>query len=61
MDILHARISKDTRAQEAREKGMYPYFRAIESKQGTEVDMAGQHVIMLGSNAYTALTYRIQS
>lgn len=56
MDLLHQRISKDTRAKEAREKGMYPYFRAIESKQGTEVDMAGQHVIMLGSNAYTALT-----
>lgn len=56
MDLIHARIAKDTRAQEARENGLYPYFRAIESKQGTEVDMAGQHVIMLGSNAYTALT-----
>lgn len=56
MDLLHTRISKDTRAKEARENGMYPYFRAIESKQGTEVDMAGHHVIMLGSNAYTALT-----
>lgn len=56
MDILHTRVTKDTRAKEARENGMYPYFRAIESKQGTEVDMAGQHVIMLGSNAYTALT-----
>lgn len=55
MDLLHTRIAKDTRAQEARENGLYPYFRAIESKQGTEVDMAGQHVIMLGSNAYTAL------
>lgn len=56
MDLLHTRISKDTRAKETRAAGMYPYFRAIESKQGTEVDMAGQHVIMLGSNAYTALT-----
>lgn len=56
MDLIHARIAKDTRAKEARENGLYPYFRAIESKQGTEVDMAGQHVIMLGSNAYTALT-----
>lgn len=56
MDLLHTRISKDTRAKEARENGLYPYFRAIESKQGTEVDMAGHHVIMLGSNAYTALT-----
>lgn len=56
MDILHERIAKDTRAKEARANGLYPYFRAIESKQGTEVDMAGHHVIMLGSNAYTALT-----
>lgn len=56
MDLLHKRFLKDTRAKDARDKGMYPYFRAIESKQGTEVDMAGQHVIMLGSNAYTALT-----
>lgn len=56
MDILHQRISKDTRPQETRERGLYPYFRTIESKQGTEVDMAGHHVIMLGSNAYTALT-----
>lgn len=56
MDLLHERIAKDTRAEEARANGMYPYFRAIESKQGTEVEMEGQHVIMLGSNAYTALT-----
>lgn len=35
---------------------MYPYFRAITSKQGTEVEMAGQKVLMFGSNAYTGLT-----
>lgn len=56
MDLLHQKVTKDTRAKEARENGMYPYFREIVSKQGTEVDMAGHHVIMLGSNAYTALT-----
>ena len=56
MDLLHQKVAKDTRAKEARENGMYPYFREIVSKQGTEVDMAGHHVIMLGSNAYTALT-----
>lgn len=56
MDLLHEKLAKDVRAKEARAKGLYPYFRAIESKQGTEVDMAGHHVIMLGSNAYTALT-----
>ena len=38
------------------EAGVYPYFRAITSKQGTEVDMEGHHVLMFGSNAYTGLT-----
>jgi len=36
--------------------GVYPYFRAITGKQGTEVDMGGNHVLMFGSNAYTGLT-----
>ena len=36
-------------------KGVYPYFRAIEGKQGTEVEMGGHHVLMFGSNAYTGL------
>ena len=35
--------------------GVYPYFRAITSKQGTEVDMDGHHILMFGSNAYTGL------
>ena len=38
------------------ELGVYPYFRAITSKQGTEVDMEGHRVLMFGSNAYTGLT-----
>ncbi len=37
-------------------QGVYPYFREIYGKQGTEVDMAGQRVLMFGSNAYTGLT-----
>ena len=32
------------------------YFREIEGKQGTEVEMGGKHVLMFGSNAYTGLT-----
>ncbi len=36
--------------------GIYPYFREIEGKQGTEVTMGGHHVLMFGSNAYTGLT-----
>ena len=38
------------------EAGMYPYFRQITSKQGTEVEMGGHKVLMFGSNAYTGLT-----
>lgn len=56
MDILHERLSKFTLPDEVRKQGLYPYFREIEGKQGTEVEMDGHHVIMLGSNAYTGLT-----
>ena len=38
------------------EMGVYPYFRAISGKQGTEVEMEGHKVLMFGSNAYTGLT-----
>ena len=37
-------------------QGIYPYFREIEGKQGTEVTMEGRRVLMFGSNAYTGLT-----
>lgn len=37
--------------------GVYPYFREITSKQGTEVtDIDGHSILMFGSNAYTGLT-----
>lgn len=36
--------------------GVYPYFREITSKQGTEVtDIDGHTILMFGSNAYTGL------
>lgn len=56
MDLLHERLSKYTRPQEYMAMGVYPYFREIEGKQGTEVEMSKQHVLMFGSNAYTGLT-----
>lgn len=37
------------------EAGIYPYFRQITGKQGTEVQMDGKSVLMFGSNAYTGL------
>jgi 8-amino-7-oxononanoate synthase len=35
---------------------IYPYFRPISSAQDTEVLIAGQKVLMLGSNSYLGLT-----
>ena len=56
MGILQDRLAKYTLPQEYMKKGVYPYFREIEGKQGTEVDMGGHKVLMFGSNAYTGLT-----
>ncbi len=39
-----------------REKGIYPYFRALQTRQGPEVIMEHQRRIMLGSNNYLGLT-----
>lgn len=43
-------------ARNARAAGIYPYFRAIESDQDTEVVISGKKVLMFGSNAYLGLT-----
>lgn len=59
MGLLEEKLSRHpfySMAKEAKENGLYPYFRQIEGKQGTEVEMGGQHVLMFGSNAYTGLT-----
>lgn len=55
MGILQERLSKYTLPQQYMAKGVYPYFREIDGKQGTEVDMSGHKVLMFGSNAYTGL------
>ena len=39
------------------ERGVYPYFREIDSHQDTEVIMDGKKVLMFGSNSYMGLTY----
>ena len=56
MGLLQERLAQFTLPQELMEKGAYPYFREIDGKQGTEVEMGGHHVLMFGSNAYTGLT-----
>ncbi len=56
MGQLQERYKSYRMPQEFMAKGVYPYFRAITGKQGTEVDMGGHKVLMFGSNAYTGLT-----
>ena len=56
MGQLQERYKKYREPQKFIEAGIYPYFRAITSKQGTEVEMDGHKVLMFGSNAYTGLT-----
>ncbi len=43
-------------ADVAREMGLYPYFRVIESAQDPVVEMDGHELVMLGSNNYLGLT-----
>ncbi|MBR1400581.1 MAG: aminotransferase class I/II-fold pyridoxal phosphate-dependent enzyme [Prevotella sp.] len=56
MGVLQQRYKQYREPQRYMELGVYPYFRAITSKQGTEVEMEGHKVLMFGSNAYTGLT-----
>ena len=56
MGLLQDRLAKYTLPQKYMAEGVYPYFREIDGKQGTEVDMDGKRVLMFGSNAYTGLT-----
>ena len=53
---LFAKCAAYTTARECRERGIYPYFHALESRQDTEVIMEGKRRIMLGSNNYLGLT-----
>ncbi len=40
----------------AKEKGIYPYFHTLQTKQAPEVKMEGKDIIMIGSNNYLGLT-----
>jgi 8-amino-7-oxononanoate synthase len=53
---LHGKIAQFQVANSLRERGLYPYFRPIESAQDTEVMIDRQRVLMFGSNSYLGLT-----
>lgn len=56
MSLLQEKLAQYTAPQEAKAKGIYPYFRAITSDQDAEVLIDGRRVLMFGSNAYLGLT-----
>ncbi len=56
MNLLKEKLSKYDAPQKFKAAGIYPYFRAIESDQDTEVIINGKKVLMFGSNAYLGLT-----
>ena len=43
--------------RDAREQGIYPYFRPIDRSWGTEVEVSGRRLIMIGSNDYLGFTH----
>lgn len=53
---LYERVAAFKDADAIKEKGIYPYFRPIESAQDTEVVIDGKNVLMFGSNSYLGLT-----
>ena len=57
MGLLQEKFAKYDLPQQFMAKGVYPYFREIDSHQDTEVLMDGKKVLMFGSNAYMGLTY----
>ena len=57
MGLLQDKFAKYDLPQQFMAKGVYPYFRTINSHQDTEVMMDGKKVLMFGSNAYMGLTY----
>ena len=56
MGLLQEKCKQYREPQKFMAANVYPYFREITGKQGTEVEMGGHHVLMFGSNAYTGLT-----
>ena len=55
MDIFQ-KCRNFTRAKQAIELGIYPYFHQLSSGQDTEVIMEGRRTLMFGSNNYLGLT-----
>jgi len=57
MSLLSDKLGKYDLPQQYIAKGVYPYFRVINSHQDTEVMIGDKKILMFGSNAYMGLTY----
>ncbi len=53
---LQDRVAAFQDAKAIKAKGLYPFFRSINSAQDTEVMINGKPVLMFGSNSYLGLT-----
>lgn len=56
MDIFQ-KCDGFTRARELESLGVYPYFIPLAGSEGTEVQVDGRRLIMVGSNNYLGLTH----
>lgn len=56
MNLLQEKLEKYNIPQQMKDKGIYPYFRAILSEQDCEIVINGKKVLMFGSNSYLGLT-----
>ena len=54
--LLKQNCAQYTAPQEAQAKGIYPYYKPIESEQDTIVKINGKNVLMFGSNSYLGLS-----
>jgi 8-amino-7-oxononanoate synthase len=53
---IRERVQEYKEPERVQALGLYPYFRPIESEQGTEVIIQGKKLLMFGSNSYMGLT-----
>ena len=55
-NLLRKSCARYRAPQEAQAKGIYPYYKPIESEQSTVVKIDGRDVLMFGSNSYLGLS-----
>ena len=55
-NLLKKSCARYRAPQEAQAKGIYPYYKPIESEQSTVVKIHGKDVLMFGSNSYLGLS-----